>query len=358
MSAKALSDSLHVDQAADHKKYRLLVTAGTSYDPSTHRIVPVNAPQTLTFETSSMIISLAARIRNFTGFPRSSPQTSSYFEHPNHKSDQYSISFSFLPKTSIPGTDLVFGNDFDRPIKDRLPPGFNQAFKIVKWFIDPGLEGDVYAEQPYLYGSALSSWNALRIGDKIIDDPSTEPATEHKWKMPKMDCFHETVVEEGADGSGERVRREASIPADPTARKRFFLNESHREAFTFEAGRLYQSDFGNPHLDFNEFSLKLPGFSLNVLKYVDSKTHELRYTLKNKRTDEVYAVVLYTLLFGEDLVKAEKDNQITGDQITRDQSVDTATNTQQARVIESADAMEVTGRESSFDPPPSTDDLD
>jgi hypothetical protein len=297
------------DQASNHTHYRLRATAGTSYDVSTHKVVPVNAPQTITFETSSIILSLAVRLRKFTGFPSGSPETSPYFEHPLHKSDQYSISFSFIPKTDIPGSDLVFGNDFDRPIRDRLPPGFNQAFRIVKWFIDPGLEGDVYADNPYLYGPALSSWNILRIGEKVINPPPSDPKVneEQSWKMPNAESFHETVVEEGAEGSGGEIRKEASIPSDSAARKKFFLTESHRDAFTFEAGRLYQSDFGNPFLDFNDFSLKLPGFTLNVIKYIDSKTHELRYTLKNKTSGEIYCVVLFTLLFGDELKEAEKE---------------------------------------------------
>jgi hypothetical protein len=202
------------DQASNHTHYRLRATAGTSYDVSTHKVVPVNAPQTITFETSSIILSLAVRLRKFTGFPSGSPETSPYFEHPLHKSDQYSISFSFIPKTDIPGSDLVFGNDFDRPIRDRLPPGFNQAFRIVKWFIDPGLEGDVYADNPYLYGPALSSWNILRIGEKVINPPPSDPKVneEQSWKMPNAESFHETVVEEGAEGLAGRFARKPQYP--------------------------------------------------------------------------------------------------------------------------------------------------
>ena len=309
-SGSRASDTAPADQASHHSKYRLRVTAGPSYDTSSHKLVAVNAPETLTFESPHMIISLAVRIRHFTGFPESSPVTSeSYFSHPIHKSDQYSISFSFIPKVSIRGSDLVFGNDFERPIRDRLPPGFNQAFKIVKWWIDPGLDGDVYADKPYLYGPALSSWNYFRIGEQVIDDPAHVGDTEEKqgWKMPGATSFHETVVEEGADGTGSQLREALSLPSDAAARKKFYLTPSNLEAFTFEAGRLYQSDFGNPYLDFNDFSMKLPGFSLNVLKYIDSKSHELRYTLKNRATGEVYAVVLFNLLFGEDLRDAERE---------------------------------------------------
>lgn len=304
-TAPSSTTSDAVDQASAHHKYRLRVTAGPSYDTETHKLVYVNAPKTLTFESEHIIISIAVRLRKFTGFPEDCPETSPYFDHPLHKSDQYSISFSFIPKTDIPGKDLVFGNDFDRPIRDRLPPGFNQAFKIVKWWIDPGLDGDVYAEKPYLYGPALSSWNILRIGDKVVD--SDKVGDKEAWKMPNADSFHETVVEEGAEGTGEEIRKDNSIPADSAARKKFFLTESNRNTFTFEAGRLYQSDFGNPNLDFNDFSLKLPGFNLNVIKYVDSKSHELRYTMKNMASGEVYAIVMFTLLFGEQLEAVERE---------------------------------------------------
>jgi hypothetical protein len=299
------TDSGEVDQASHHSKYRLRVTAGPAHDPSTHKVVPVNASETLTFENEHIILSLAVRIRDFTGYPDDSPQSSPYFEHELHKSDQYSISFSFIPKVDVPGSDLVFGNDFDRPIRDRLPPGFNQAFRIVKWWIDPGLEGDAYADKPSLFGPALSSWNVLRIGDKIV--PEDQLKDQNAWKIPNATSFHETVVEEGAEGSGDEVRNEAGIPADSAARKKHFLTPANRDNFVFEAGRLYQSDFGNPYLDFNDFSLKLPGFSMNVLKYVDSKTHELRYTLKNKATDEIYACIMFTLLFGEELEQVMKE---------------------------------------------------
>ena len=290
--------------AAHPSKYRLRVTAGPGYDASTHKVVPVNSPETLTFESEHIILSLAVRLKNFTGFPSTSPQTSSYFDHALHQGDQYGIAFSFIPKQDIPGVDLVFGNDFDRPIRDRIPPGFNQAMRIVKWWIDPGLEGDAYADQPYLYGPALSSWNQLRIGEKVVADDKM--GGKDAWKIPNATSFHEEIVEEGAQGDGEEARTELGLPGDAAGRKKHFLTRSNLEKFTFEKGRLYQSDFGNGYLDFNDFSLKLPGFSLNVIGYVDARTHELRYTLKNMKTAEVYGVVVFTLLFGEELEEMAK----------------------------------------------------
>jgi len=209
-----------------------------------------------------------------TGLPKDSPSTSPYFASPQHPYDRYSISFSFTPKHDIPGDKLVFGNDFEHPIRDRLPPLFDKAFGIVKWWIDPGLEGDVYGDRPYLYGALLSSINVLRIGGKK-DDAQTNGEEDQKTEGNAV------VYEEGAHGSGAEIRREHQIPDRSAARQKFFLTEQNRKNFTFEAGREYQCDFFNPYLDFNEFALKigygLPNISIlghwdgQPLRYVRSR---------------------------------------------------------------------------------------
>ncbi|KAI9848767.1 MAG: hypothetical protein M1830_007272, partial [Pleopsidium flavum] len=143
------------------ENYLLRVTAGPSYDAPTHQFVPVNGPTSIHINNENVAANINVRIQNYRGLPNGSPSTSPYFSNEAHKHDQYSIAFSFLPKKSISGNALVFGNDFDHPIRDRLPPGFNTALKIVKWAIDPGLDGDVYADRPHLYGPALSSLNVV-----------------------------------------------------------------------------------------------------------------------------------------------------------------------------------------------------
>ena len=136
----------------------------------------------------------------------------------------------------------MFGNDFEYPIKDRLPPGFNTAFKIVKWGIDPGLEGDFFADKPYLYGPLLSSINVLRIGQKATKKGEI-------WEIPAH--IHEDGIEEGGDGDGEDVRRKTQMPEGAAERKKWYLHEDKRTDFAWEEGRIYKGDFFNPYLDFN-----------------------------------------------------------------------------------------------------------
>ncbi|EEP77468.1 conserved hypothetical protein [Uncinocarpus reesii 1704] len=291
------------------ERYTLKVTAGPTYDSKSHRIVPVNADETLAIETEHSTVNLCVRIQDYNGLPPNSPRTSNYFSHPDRQSNLYSIAISLVPKRTIPGSELVFGNDFDHPIRDRLPPGTNYALKLAQWTIDPGLEGDAYADRPYLYGAALSSWNFFRIceregGSEIGVDGED---ANHLGSVE----LHDQVIAEGSEGSGKQVRESLNIPDDADSRKKHFLDVNNRQMFEFEAGRLYKADFGNPYLGFSDFTLRLPGFSLDVAKYIDQKNHSLRYVLKNKNTGDIYFVVLFTLLLdNDDGDQAEEDGEM------------------------------------------------
>ena len=307
------SESGVVDPAA-RDKYRLQVTAGPSYDTSTHREVAVNSGEPHLIENDLMTCWLKIRIKDYNGLPRNSPTTSDYFKHPLHTSDRYSIGFSFVPKRDIKGSDLVTGFDFDHSIKDRLPPGFRYAMRIVTTILDPGIYADPYSDKPYLYGPALSSFFAFRIGDHTADVPAEKQLATH-------DTTAKSVIEEGADGSGQRVRTDAHIPVKTSKRRKHFLTPANLDSFTFEAGRMYQVDFFNPYLDFANFALRIPGFSISVVKYIDDKTHQLRYVLKDRRTEEVLFVVIFTLLYGqklEDTLNGTAEEKHTTDTDTRD----------------------------------------
>jgi len=227
------------------KRLHLRVTAGPTYSPSTHHLLPVNTSSPLQITSRHITASISVRIQNYRGLPSTSPSTSPYFSSPQHKSDLYSIAFSFtLKDEDIPGTDLQFGNDFEKPIRDKLPTGFGTAYRLLRWAIDPGLDGDVYSEHPYLYGPLLSSINVLRIGGKGQQKEST-----HKKEKAESE---DDVILEGADGEeAEEVRHHLNIPDDGAKRMKHFLNKSHKEAFVFEKGWKYECDFFNGYLDFN-----------------------------------------------------------------------------------------------------------
>ncbi|OJJ46912.1 hypothetical protein ASPZODRAFT_151511 [Penicilliopsis zonata CBS 506.65] len=265
------------------KKYRLKVTAGPTWDPSTHQVVPVNADETLRIENEHCVVDLCVRIQDYAGYPHGSPKTNAYFSHPEHVSDQYSIATSVVFKQPTNSDEVVFGNYFGHPIRDKLPPGFTSALRLVKWMLDPALDGDPYADKPYLCSPAVATWNKFCIGDVVN-------------KIDKAPPLHNLVIEEVDEGSGAQVRKKHDIPSDVDGRRKHFHNEENRKSFNFEKGRVYFSDFGNPYLGFSDFTLRLPGFHLHVTNYIDEKNHKLRYILKNRATDDIYFVVVFELV--------------------------------------------------------------
>ena len=75
-----------------------------------------------------------------------------------------------------------------------------------------------------------------------------------------------------------------------------------------------------------DFSLRLPGFTLSAVKYVDEKNHDLRYVLKNRHTNQVYFVVLFSLLLvgvgdepgqREQIEKGTQTSKEKGDQLVK-----------------------------------------
>ncbi|KAI1179007.1 hypothetical protein F4777DRAFT_14843 [Nemania sp. FL0916] len=301
------------------ENYILRVTAGSDYDIAHHVVVPVNTPETVAIRTDLIDAEVTVRVKNYTGLPRNSPATSDYFEIDPHKvnNDQYSIALRFMLKQpkeerrgtedrdgdggaervgedearGVSGHDLQFGNDFDHPIRDRLPPGFSYAMSIVKWWVDPGLEGDAYADKPYLYGPALSSFNIFHVGSRT--NYSDKTGVQH--------------FEEGGDehDGGLQIRKQLGVPDDAAARQKWALKKESKDRWTWEFGRTYSVDFFNPYLDFEKLALKLPKFELPIVGYWDGQglrhSHALRYVLRNRATGDVYLVIVFSLYLKEDV---------------------------------------------------------
>ncbi|KAI0437636.1 hypothetical protein F4803DRAFT_537790 [Xylaria telfairii] len=331
------------------EKYIIRVTVGSDYNIDNHTVVPVNSHETVKVSNDLIDAEINVRVQNYHGLPRNSPTTSPYFSLEPHATndDQYSLAIRFTPKRprksrqqspspingarppsrddqplnalssnnqvppeasgdseiedendtsltdiGISGHDLQFGNDFDHPIRDRLPPGFSYAMNIVKWWIDPGLDGDPYADMPYLYGPGLSSFNSIHVGEG-----------EHDAEKGGL------YFEEGGDEAGIEARQAIGVPDGAKERKKWALNNDSKDKWVFEYGKTYCVDFFNPYLDFNEFSLRLPGFTLPIMKYWDGqglrahpkRSHTLRYVLRNRTTGDTYLVILFTLYLKEDV---------------------------------------------------------
>ncbi|KAK9367975.1 hypothetical protein V1509DRAFT_624962 [Lipomyces kononenkoae] len=261
----------------NQKQYRLRVSAAPSYDSTERQTVYVNTDTPTVVISPSSESSIVVRIQNFSGLPDGCPKTNAYFEHSEHLRDLYSISFKIKFKEDTSLDDVLFGNDFDRPIRDTLPYGFGIAYKIFHIMIDPSAEGDVYADRPYLYGYAATSINAITVGQ-----PNEEFQSFVKEDMSAMSHVDEPDID---------------IPLSAGKRRKFFLKQENRKKFIFKAGKTYMFDFFNPYIEMGrEFALRLPGYSLAIMKYWDGQP--LRYVLKSK-SGQVYFTLLFELVEGE-----------------------------------------------------------
>ncbi|KAH8146166.1 uncharacterized protein LAJ45_09856 [Morchella importuna] len=291
--------------------FRLRVTAGPTYDRATHTLVPVNTSTPLTITTPTSTTTLHIRFSSYKSPPSQPlPSTHPYFAHPTHAKakDLYSFQLLFTPTAAdISGADLVWGNDFDRPIRDLLPFGFSVFWNIGKW-IDPGLEGDLYADKPWVWGSVLSSMNVIAVASPGTATPQETEISD----VVQTEMHPPPPTEPGAGWSGDTVLEEdmsasttpAGIPSAAGARKKFFLERGRREGFVFRRGWRYGFDFFGPWLDFAGFEIRLPGYALDLLKYWDGQP--VRYVLRNARTGEVYLCVLLDFVeVGEGGVEVE-----------------------------------------------------
>ncbi|PWW78514.1 hypothetical protein C7212DRAFT_351262 [Tuber magnatum] len=145
-------------------------------------------------------------------------------------------------------------------------------------WIDPSLDADVYADEPWIYGPALASMSTIST-----PPPNPVPHAERG---------------EGGDEEVGGLVEHNGLGLTAKARKKHFLREVKRKEWVFEAGESYRMEFSGPWLDFREFRVVLPGFRVDILKYWDGQP--LRFLLRNKESGEVYLVVEFELVEGEE----------------------------------------------------------
>ncbi|EPE08536.1 bax-like protein [Ophiostoma piceae UAMH 11346] len=302
--------------------YRLVISAGTDYDAATHVPVRVNGSEPLHLAGPGGDVWLNVRIKNFRG---DGPTTSAYFDTPLHKTndDTYGIGLWFVPAEdhAVSGEDLQWGNDFDEPIRNHLPPGFGTALRIVKWWIDPGIDGDPYADKPYLYGPAVSSFNRVHVALDAAESDSKSDSKSDKKKDNVPTTDFGLWFDEGGDDAGRAWRQDIGCPGDDgedgevvgKARMKWALEKGSAAKWEWRHGAGYGMDFYNGYLDFDALALRLPGFQMPLLRFWDGQ-QDLRYVLRNKVTGQVYLAIVFKLEKiegrGEDEDKTDKTDEI------------------------------------------------
>lgn len=93
------------EEDANAQKYKLKVTASTTYKNSNVKPVIVNGKPC----TVNNHCKVAVRVQEFQGVPGEFQSESPYFNDPAHVKDTYSIAFSWAPEQDISAEDLTWG---------------------------------------------------------------------------------------------------------------------------------------------------------------------------------------------------------------------------------------------------------
>ncbi|KAJ3215429.1 hypothetical protein HDU67_000413 [Dinochytrium kinnereticum] len=338
--------------------YILRIRAGPGYDPQALKVVNVNDEKNpLLIDSEHFTGYLVVRMLNFHGVvpddhapPIQNPQ-SSYFQGRHRR---YSIMLQGRWKKAWSGQDVIFG--LDCPSKIRTPPGVGLAVKIAKW-LDPGLDADLTANEPWIYSAFVSAMNSLaiyRVDDPEIWDMAQEKQTEPipanvETKKPllpftkKKNLIHppSALSQDSLNNcAGAKIRikpQDAPYPANQIGiwsyhsrlipedskllfespppnplttyekRKQYFADEAARKSVTLSPDYVYCMDFFDCYFDFNTISLRLPGFSLNAMRYFDGQP--FRFVCRSRDRSTTFFAVHFELLERESLGMKSDETQ-------------------------------------------------
>ncbi|KAG0371118.1 hypothetical protein BC939DRAFT_454229 [Gamsiella multidivaricata] len=184
-------------------------------------------------------------------------------------------------KREWPGEQVVFACVFDRPLN--LPPLTSLAVKFFK-AMDPGLRIDVQAPKPYYISPLLAAMNTVNVSKVCAADITTSTtatslttgSTSPAWLL-----FNgENLVEDTSMivAVEEDVRKRTKIAKNAGARQSYFAKAKHLSKHRFEKDHVYGLELFDAYMDCSRFTLKLPGLSLDLYKYLNGQpiTYVLR----------------------------------------------------------------------------------
>ena len=190
-------------------------------------------------QTSSFDGWITVRIRDHPGAP-----SSNYF---NNNDDLFCIQISGRFLQPCTADEIEFGNQFEQPLQ--LPWGSSILIKFAEWY-DPGLSTNLYSPKPYAFSPLIVTMNQIHV-------ESTKGAVQ--WASPDGQTVNENITV--LSGS-------LKTPED---RREFFKSSHNRKVVNVTSDQVWHMQFSNPYLNFNNCTIKIPGFEVDMLKYWDGQ---------------------------------------------------------------------------------------
>ncbi|WVQ80117.1 hypothetical protein IAT38_002218 [Cryptococcus sp. DSM 104549] len=224
---------------------------------------PVNSPSPTPIRTPGFEGDLWVFVKDYAGDEKRG-EGKEYFGEEGRGGMTYGIVVKGRFLKDLTADDVVFGNVFQKPIRDSLPWGTSVATKFM-YFIDPTLELDIYADKPWALSPALATMNLLSLSTA---QESGEDGAKPVVKEGALELLRSNGASKVPETSGLNEKSEIA------ARRKWLGVKENRESVKLSKDVLVGMEFANGLLDFNTLSASLPPpFSLHIplLKYWDGQ---------------------------------------------------------------------------------------
>ncbi|WBW71278.1 DUF1769 family protein [Schizosaccharomyces osmophilus] len=162
------------------------------------------------------------------------------------------IAGRFLPtQGALTADDILFGNQFEKPLRDILPTGSSYMMKGLK-LVDPAIEYDLYCDQPWAFSPFYATMTRLKMANA----------------QPPLEYFYE----------------------DSSERRKEMQDPENRKKLPIKPNQYFIADFCNPFFDPSSMSVSVPytGLKFSVKSYYSGQP--LRYVCKTRAGEPIFAI--------------------------------------------------------------------
>ncbi|XAO27376.1 hypothetical protein I312_106229 [Cryptococcus bacillisporus CA1280] len=242
-------------------KLRVLVSSSSAYPPTAP--ITVNSSTPTPISTPGFEGNVWVFVKDYAGDHKEG-DGKEYFEEGGRGGMTYGIVVKGKFLEDLTADEVVFGNTFERSIKDSLPWGTSVATKFM-YFIDPTLELDIYADKPWALSPALATMNYLSLedGSKVEKDLVVKENSLEFIKSKSND-----------NGTAVPTPKEGNEKIEINARRKWLANKENREKIKLGKDVAVGMEFANGLLDFNTLSATLPppfNVQFPLIKYWDGQ---------------------------------------------------------------------------------------
>jgi hypothetical protein len=152
---------------------------------------------------------------------------------------------------------------------------------VSGWHLDKATQKKVeelgHEEDKERLENELPPWPSPQ-GEHIVEDTTLLFQPDKKEHGDAMSTSERGAAHAHAHEQHEERKKEklTMAPTQPTvlntsARRSYFAKETNLVQHRYRPDQVYGFDFFNPYVDFANFTLKVPGFSVDITKYWDGQ---------------------------------------------------------------------------------------